>query len=209
MKELLPEVPRLLAISPPTAGPWVDELEALVAAGVDGLMLRLVDGPVDLETVISRGLPAGLTVLVRPVDPLDVHRAWRHGLGLHLPSREDVAEWRDTHPGLLSASCHSLEELDAAASGGANLATLAPVYSPGSKPQDTRPTLGLPELRRACGQHAMPVLALGGIGPDQVAGVLAAGAHGAAGISAFFSGGHVHIEGARRMGEAMRAARAG
>ena len=72
----------------------------------------------------------------------------------------------------------------AAAAAGFELCTLAPIFPPGSKPGDTRPTIGIPGLSVACaGVPGFPVLALGGVAPHRVAPLLAAGAHGIAGIT--------------------------
>ena len=196
--------PRLLAISPPVADRWIEQLDLLVECGVHALVLRLVEGPGDLLTILERApLPSGLSVLVRPSRGEDVALAMRHGLGLHLPATWDPDQHRDTFGGLLSTACHHLVELERAQAAACDFALYSPVFPPGSKPQDTRRTLGLDGLRAGADAVAMPVLALGGVGPAQIAACLAAGAWGVAGIGAFFRGGEVDPASARAMSQAL------
>lgn len=199
-------VPRVLALSPPAPGPWVAELEGLVQAGVTALVLRLLDAPDALEALLAGPLPSGLSVLVRPVRAHDAAPAQARGLGLHLPSSWPPSPWRAGTAGLLGASCHDLDSLRRAALAGCDLALLAPVASPGSKPLDRRPVLGLPGLRRLVCQVDLPVLALGGVDPALAAACVAAGAHGVAGIGAFFRGGHVDADSAAALVAAVDAA---
>jgi thiamine-phosphate pyrophosphorylase len=75
-----------------------------------------------------------------------------------------------------------------------------PVYATGTKP-GANPETGLAGLRRACSLTRRPVVAIGGIGLDQIQEVLAAGAASAAVISAVMRPRQV----ARRMEELLRA----
>ncbi len=85
---------------------------------------------------------------------------------------------------LIGRSTHRPEEVEAARRAGADYVVFGPVFPTPSKAPHGEPP-GLPGLRRAtaCG---LPVLAIGGIGPDRMAEVAAAGAAGVAGIRAFF-----------------------
>lgn len=97
--------------------------------------------------------------------------------GLHLPAGGDVVAAR-TNLGphaLIGISCHHPTELQAAAAAGADYATLSPIFPSASKP-GYGPTLGPAALADA----PLPVLALGGVGPDNLAACLEAGAAGAA-----------------------------
>lgn len=180
--------PRVLAVSPPRAGPWVQELDLLARAGVDALILRLLDQPDTLAAVLAGPLPAGLTVLVRPVVAADADLAREHGRGLHLPDRAPVAAERD---GVVCAAAHDRAGLARAAALGCTFALLSPVFPPGSKPGDRRPTLGLPGLSALCAAAPLPVLALGGITPQNAAACRRAGAWGVAALGACFRDGHV------------------
>ncbi len=101
--------------------------------------------------------------------------------GLHLPSGwPDPAGVRRRLPGvLLGVSCHSRPELEAAARAGADYAFLSPVFPPRSKPLRGKP-LGPDGFRETVQGLPLPVLALGGVTPERLEEVAAAGAAGAA-----------------------------
>ena len=79
---------------------------------------------------------------------------------------------------LLGVSGHSLADLRAASAAGADYATLSPIFSTASKP-GYGPALGLENLR-AASAIGLPVIALGGIGPEQASACIEAGAAGIA-----------------------------
>jgi thiamine monophosphate synthase len=170
-------IPRLLAISPP-GGPalaaWLSSAPERVAAGADALLLRVFGGPVRSEDYADLAA-TGAVVIVHQ------RTVGVQGIHVHLASSEDPVAWRPRVPGLLGVSCHGPADLLRAAAAGCDYATLSPIFSPGSKPDDTRDPLGPSALREA----PLPVLALGGIGPGNVSACLEAGAHGVAGIGAF------------------------
>ncbi|MFH1465827.1 MAG: thiamine phosphate synthase [Pseudomonadota bacterium] len=175
--------PRLLSISPPDpdgAAAWVALAPSLVAAGADGLLLRVpgVSG-LPLEAWVAGLAATGAAVLLHARTPGGLALALARGLGLHLPAGAGAV------PGsaLLGQSCHGLAELRTAAACCA-YATLSPIYAPMSKPDDARPVLGPRVLARACAAVDLPVLALGGIGVAQARACIAAGAWGFAGIGA-------------------------
>lgn len=78
---------------------------------------------------------------------------------------------------LIGVSTHSDSEADAV-SAAADYAQLAPLFAPLSKPA-TRPPLGLEALTRAAAS-ALPLIAQGGITPENAAATIAAGARGIA-----------------------------
>ncbi len=84
---------------------------------------------------------------------------------------------------LIGRSTHSLEELLAAGRDGADFATFGPVYATPSKAA-YGPPVGVPALAAACAAAAVPVFALGGVGPANMHETLKAGAFGIALISA-------------------------
>ncbi|MEC7947769.1 MAG: hypothetical protein VX265_09400, partial [Myxococcota bacterium] len=139
-------VPRIVAISPPRAGPWVDALADLHGSGVDAIILRLLETPGDLPGALAAARKAGLRVFVRPVLPGDADAAIAEGAGLHLPDHGPPARRGAV---LTSTSCHDAGRVVQAADARLDFCTLAPVFSPGSKPGDTRPVLGLAGLRAA------------------------------------------------------------
>jgi len=83
---------------------------------------------------------------------------------------------------LIGCSTHSEKELREAAGRGADFATFGPVYPTPSKAA-FGPPVGVTALAGACGRSAIPVFALGGVGPHNVGEVMEAGAFGIALIS--------------------------
>ncbi|WP_164016190.1 thiamine phosphate synthase [Pyxidicoccus trucidator] len=105
------------------------------------------------------------------------------GAHLHLPVQGPTPE--DVRPHLpaerlVSVAVHDVAEARAAR--GADLALVSPVFSPGSKPGDTRATLGARGFETLAATLPCPALALGGITPERAATVR--GAAGFAVISA-------------------------
>lgn len=91
------------------------------------------------------------------------------GAHLHLPAHAPpVATVRPHLPAgrWISAAVHTEEEL--ARARGADLILVSPVFSPGSKPGDTRPTLGPEGFARIRAHAGCPAFALGGIGPARL-----------------------------------------
>lgn len=109
--------------------------------------------------------------------------------GAHLPSGSPSPRvWRAVTPAgfLLGVSCHTVEEVRAAESEGADYAVFGPVFAPRSKATELPPA-GLDALREASLAVAIPVLALGGISLDNASDCHKAGSAGIAAISLFQS----------------------
>jgi thiamine-phosphate pyrophosphorylase len=121
-------------------------------------------------------------VLNGPLDHLDDVDAD----GLHLPSaRLGACKRRPLAPSkLLSAACHSRDQLLHAQRIGADFVTLSPVLPTPSHPGE--PALGWPRFRTLAAQVSLPVYALGGMTPASASNAQAHGAYGIAGISAFW-----------------------
>lgn len=110
----------------------------------------------------------GVHLRSRDVSPGDVRRIWRQA-GME---REPV----------VGVSCHTPQEVETAQAGGADFVVFSPVFEKKGSPE-TR-VAGLALLRTACG-GTIPVLALGGITPENAAVCIQAGARGIAGIRIF------------------------
>ena len=87
---------------------------------------------------------------------------------------------------LIGASVHSLAQAHEAVSQGADFLVFGPIYDTPSKRQYGAPQ-GLAALERVAAASTRPVIAVGGITPERVAEVRAAGAAGIAVISAIIA----------------------
>lgn len=107
--------------------------------------------------------------------------------GVHLPSAQLMrcaARPNGARFKLLSAACHSREQLLHAQAIGVDFVTLSPVLPTASHPGE--PTLGWPQFQALAAQVSMPVFALGGMTREALPAARACGAYGVAGISAFW-----------------------
>lgn len=88
---------------------------------------------------------------------------------------------------LLGVSTHSLDEAQQARAGGADFVVFGPVFETESK-RAYGPPQGLEKLREVTAAlEDFPVLAIGGMTPDNAETCFAAGASGIAGISWFYA----------------------
>ncbi len=161
---------------------------ALVAAGADGLLLRVLGGgPGDTRVWLQALMATGATVLVHARTPGGAALAAELGIGLHLPDRggnpDQGGDPGDPRIPLTGRSCHELAGLDKAAES-CDYALISPVFAPRSKAAGGE-LMGIGGLAAACAAARLPVLALGGIDASRIAECLRAGAHGVAGIGAF------------------------
>jgi len=105
--------------------------------------------------------------------------------GIHLNTRQLMTLDKRPLPAdrLVIASCHDLEEIHIADSLDADLVTLSPVMPTPSHP-DAAP-MGWDDFERVVRRSPLPVMALGGVRPDDWGRARAIGAFGVAGIGAF------------------------
>ncbi len=162
-------------------------LPALAAAVFEGggrwLLLRDKDLAQAERIALGRHLtdiaaPFGATVLMSG----DVEAAIEAGAaGVHLPRDGDpgAARVRLGPAAWIGMSAHDLGEAERAAVGGADYATLSPVFASPSKP-GYGPALGLEVLSAAAAAVGLPVLALGGVTAARARDCLEAGAAGIA-----------------------------
>lgn len=184
---------RSLAPQPAAGNPaaLIENCERVAALGVDWIQLREKDlgGGTLFELVSEIRRRAGQTrVLVN--DRLDV--AWAAGAGgVHFGSEAvPVAAAREgigrTASGgfLVGKSCHSLEEARAAETDGADYIFFGPVFETPSKLAYGAPQ-GIERLAGICSALSIPVVAIGGITPENAGECVAAGAGGIATIRCF------------------------
>lgn len=170
-----------------------DVARVAVAAGVRVLQVRAKRAPVrDLVALtvdVTRAVD-GTGALVIVDDRVDVALAARGRgcavAGVHVGQGDlDVADVRrllgdDAVVGVSAATAEHLARVDADV---ADYVGVGPVRGTATKP-DAGPPLGLDGLRVAADLSPLPVVAIGGLGVADVAGVRAAGAHGIAVVSA-------------------------
>jgi len=171
--------------------PFLKRLDTALTAGVKLIQFRepgWPGGPDDpalrdvLRQVVARARATGAQVLLNSIHPA----AWRgEADGVHLRSADIPAQRPDLPRGArLGVSAHSAEELERARRLDADFAVLAPVLPTASHPG--QPGMGW-EAFAAMALHAgLPVFALGGQSSLTRATAVAHGAHGIAGIGAFW-----------------------
>jgi thiamine-phosphate pyrophosphorylase len=171
----------------------LEKMERAARTGVDWIQIREKDLPArELATLVVevlRRVPRSCRILVN--DRVDVAIAAGAG-GVHLgesgvPVSDAKRLVRERIPGkdfLVGASAHSMESIEEAEKAGADYAIFGPVYETPSKAIFGKPQ-GAHHLSIACASVAIPVLAIGGVTPQNVRECAAAGASGIAAIRLF------------------------
>ncbi|MRX73709.1 thiazole tautomerase TenI [Bacillus lacus] len=139
-----------------------------------------------LFTLNELDVPSGKLIMN---DRLDV--ALLHGLrGIQLPHHSFSPEQvRQMVPHMkIGSSVHSMKEAEAAEKAGADYLLFGHIYSTGSK-ENIQPR-GLKQLMELSSAVEIPVVAIGGISPEKIKEVKAAGADGIAVMSYVFSAGN-------------------
>lgn len=161
-------------------GDFLERLEAVAAAGPDGLILREKDlGEGDYRTLAMKAVD----ICGRHGVPCVLHTyprvALELGTGVHLPlpALRSLSAGARAELRLIGASCHSMQDALEAQALGATYITAGHVFATGSKPG--LPPRGLGFLKEVCGAATLPVYAIGGVNAGNIADVRAAGALGA------------------------------
>ncbi|MCX2726463.1 thiamine phosphate synthase [Thermomicrobium sp. 4228-Ro] len=185
-------VPQLHLVTDPDVCPF-DRLLALlpdlVAAGVDAVHVRAPDraaGELLAVAQVARRLIVPPAVLLVN-DRVDV-ALLSEADGVQLPERGLPPEGARRLLGrgrLVGCSVHSVTAAERAAQVGADFLLFGNVYETASKPG--RAAAGLAALQAVVRAVSCPVVAIGGITPERVPAVLAAGAHGVAVIRAILA----------------------
>ncbi|MBZ5572850.1 MAG: thiamine phosphate synthase [Acidobacteriia bacterium] len=126
--------------------------DVAIACGADGVHLRSGD-----------------------ISPADVRGVWKRSVGA-LARKE-----RGSVP-CIALSCHTLHDIERAASAAVDFVVFAPIFE--KKDDPAAAAVGIAGLREAC-QQKIPVLALGGITLENAHICIEAGAAGVAGIRLF------------------------
>jgi thiamine-phosphate pyrophosphorylase len=113
----------------------------------------------------------GVHLRSKDVSPQDVRTIWRESKGAGEP--------------VIAVSCHTPAEVTAAEAAGADFVVFSPVFEKRSSP--AAQIAGLELLRSVC-RCKIPVLALGGVTPENADLCVEAGASGIAGIRLFQEG---------------------
>lgn len=190
----------------PILGPEVLPLADLPAAarmaadhGVRTLQLRLKDAPdavrLDVQRAVARALEgwSGLMVVNDRPDLAYVlsmeHPELRVGLHLGQEDMPPVLARVIVGPGVpIGLSTHNLEQARAARSEPIDYLAFGPIFHTTTKSRPD-PIVGVEGLRAICRQVELPVVAIGGIGPDRARQVYKAGARAIAVASALFGSG--------------------
>ncbi|HEX5756313.1 MAG TPA: Nudix family hydrolase [Arenimonas sp.] len=168
------------------AATFIARCEAMLERGIRRLQLRVPTADAEARAWLARALlPRCRAVAADLLVNGDVALARALGIGLHLRSAQ-LREFsqRPLPAGqLLAASCHDREELQRARALGVDFVVLGPVRPTASHPDaQALGWGGFAALREQCD---LPIYALGGLGPDDLATARAHGAQGIAGIRAF------------------------
>jgi len=146
-------------------------VEASLCGGVDAVLVR--EKQMDSARLLVfcsrlRAMTMAHSALLIVHSQADVARAvGADGVHVAAANMEEIPAMRKwlNHEGMtISASCHSIEELECAMHCGANFALLSPVFSTSSHPQAL--PLGASRFMRLAKGANLPVIALGGITPD-------------------------------------------
>jgi len=165
----------------------VEQARRAAGVGVDLIHIRERDlGGASLAALVSDlvAVTRGSTTRVVVNDRIDVALvSGADGVHLRGDSVSVVAARRLLPPPLLvGRSVHTVQEASAASD--ADYLIAGTVFPSAAKPGAAE-LLGLDGLRAIVSASAVPVLAIGGITPDRIAEVLAAGAAGIAAIGLF------------------------
>ncbi|MET4676724.1 MULTISPECIES: Nudix family hydrolase [unclassified Luteibacter] len=164
-------------------------LRVALARGERLLQLRLPGQPCAVTRQIAASMKDelhrfGATLLLNR--DIEGALALGEGFGVHLGAAQLHALSARPLPFAqrVGASCHDTDELALASRLGCDFATLSPVQPTRSHP-DAEP-MGWPRFARLAEAASLPVYALGGLGPDDVAEARLHAAQGVAGITGFF-----------------------
>jgi 8-oxo-dGTP diphosphatase len=188
----LPERMVITGADPARPGQFLERLQDTLDQGARLVQLRAPGLAADAYLALARQAAIlcqrqKAALVLNPPDGCDT-AAIGPLPGLHLPARRLLALRRRPLPPqcLVGASCHDARELEQAARLGLDYALLSPVHQTASHP-DAHP-LGWERFAELADRAALPVFALGGMGPGDERQARQSGGQGVAGISGFWPG---------------------
>ncbi len=194
---------RQLVISPEPneAGEFLRGLKATVSAGNRIVLLRAKQRSLpDLRSLVVKArdilAAAGGELLIQ--DRADLVQEWRLG-GMSLTAKALMQQKKRPLPEnyWLVAACHNEQELHHAHAIGCDFVTLAPVLPTTTHPGQTG--MGWAAFAGLAQQFSdLPIYALGGLNPADLAKAQQQGAFGVAGISEFWTPGTLNSSASRR-----------
>lgn len=183
----------LITPEPVAETPFLHGLDASLQAGVRLVQLRAggLLRPALAAEAVALCRRFGARVLINA----DAGLARETGAdGVHLKSSQlNTARRPLPEPALVGASCHNARELAAAQALGADFAVLSPLRATPSHPQAN--PIGWACFAALTGQAALPVYALGGLGPDDIDTAQRHGGQGIAAIRGLWQGEMRHVDG--------------
>ncbi len=161
--------------------PFLTRIEKLAAAGPDAVILR----EKDLSNAEYAGLAASVSEICRKYNiPCILHgssgaAAASDGTAVHFPADKlrSLTREEKNRFSAIGVSCHSAAEAEEAVSLGASYITAGHIFDTECKAGT--PGRGTDFLREICRLSPVPVYAIGGISPSNIAAVRDAGADGA------------------------------
>ena len=180
----LPDPPLLLITDRRQARlPLADVMTAALAAGCRWVSVREKDLATEAQAVLARQLaPIARRFGAKLTLHGDAETARAAGLdGVHLPAGGDVAAARALlgADALIGRSIHYVAEAAALDPGLFDYAVAGPAFPTASKP-GYGPALGREGLAALCAATPVPIVAIGGIAPDNAGEVMRAGVTGIA-----------------------------
>jgi thiamine-phosphate pyrophosphorylase len=177
-----------------TAGRAPEAAERLLEGGVDILQLRAKDAPKSVLAALAKRIHALSAPLGVPLILNDYPELLRDvpGEGTHVGQDDlTVAEAREAagRPVIVGKSTHSLAQARAAAEEGADYIGFGPLFATPTKPG--RPAIGLAEIGAVHDSVRIPVFCIGGIKPQNLPHVRAAGARRVVIVSGWLQAGDI------------------
>ena len=162
--------------------------EKLLEGGVDILQLRAKDVPKSIVAALAEEIHALTASLGVPLILNDYPELLRDvpAEGAHVGQDDlSVAEARSAagRPIIIGKSTHSPAQARAAAEEGADYIGFGPLFATPTKPG--RPAIGLQDIRTVHAEVSLPIFCIGGIKPENLAAVRAAGAQRIVVVSAW------------------------